>query len=429
MKYIIFEIAVWILSPFYLTLALLVSIFVRFQKRTKDSKPRFVWGPSPIVSNIYGSRAIRQAGYSSETFVNGFYPIHKRSDWDIVIQEKYKFIPIVQFRFFPAFLEALFKYDVFVINFGGFFLGSTPLRSFEALFLKIAKKKTILIPIGGDSYVYRNIRSTSVIHGLMMSYAYVSKEQESIFRQVAYWCKNGDVVMPGFMGPDGFGRWDVLMPTMWCIDLVEWTASKRMSLADGVSDTVYIAHASNHRGFKGTEFIVEAVKKLQEEGLKVELIVLEKIENSEVKRILREDTDILAEQIIYTGNGFNGLEGMASGLPTICNLESEDYTLPFRRWSFLDECPVVSGSPETLVDVLRKLITRPELRHQLGNAGREYAEKYLGFESAQYLFGEMVEYLYGRRDSLINLYHPLLGEYPKRKPRVRHPLVKNQIVD
>jgi hypothetical protein len=57
------------------------------------------------------------------------------------------------------------------------------------------------------------------------------------------------------------------------------------------------------------------------------------------------------------------------------------------------------------------------------------AEKCHGLDSAQYLFGEVVEYLYGRRDSLINLYHPLLGDYPKHKPRVKHPLVKNRIID
>ena len=77
--------------------------------------------------------------------------------------------------------------------------------------------------------------------------------------------------------------------------------------------------------------------------------------------------------------------------------------------------------------MLRKLVTRPKLRAELGRAGREYVEKYHGLDSAKYLFGEVIEYVYGRRESLINLYHPLLGEYPKRKPRVKHPLVNNRI--
>jgi len=37
--------------------------------------------------------------------------------------------------------------------------------------------------------------------------------------------------------------------------------------------------------------------------------------------------------------------------------------------------------------------------------------------------------LYGKRESLINIYHPLLGEFPKQKSLVEHSLVNNHIVD
>ena len=100
-----------------------------------------------------------------------------------------------------------------------------------------------------------------------------------------------------------------------------------------------------------------------------------------------------------------------------------------RRWSFFGECPLVSATPENLADVLHKLVTRPELRNQLGRAGREYVEKYHDYVSAQFLFTNVIDYVYGRKDSLINLYHPLLGEYPNRSPKIQHPLVNNRIVD
>ena len=35
----------------------------------------------------------------------------------------------------------------------------------------------------------------------------------------------------------------------------------------------------------------------------------------------------------------------------------------------------------------------------------------------------------GRKESIINLYHPILGDYPNRSPKIEHPLVKNRIVD
>ena len=231
------------------------------------------------------------------------------------------------------------------------------------------------------------------------------------------------------MGPDGFGRWDVLLPSGLFLDLNQWEASGRLSSNNGKDGSVVIVHAPNHRGFKGSEFVIEAVKLLRAEGLKIELRLLEKIQNTEVRRILAEDADILVEQLVFTGHGLNGLEGMASGLPTISNLEDDSYVLPMRRWSYFSECPLVSATPENLVEVLRKLITRPELRCELGRAGRAYVEKYHGLDSAQYLFSNVIDYVYGRKGSLINLYHPLLGEYPNRLPKIENPLVNNRIVD
>jgi len=284
------------------------------------------------------------------------------------------------------------------------------------------------MPYGSDSYVYRNIKSTALNHALLMSYPKASMCQEQVAKRVAYWCTHADVVITGIMGPDGFGRWDTIVPSVIHLDTNIWKASSNVVLANGKNETVFIAHAPNHRGFKGTEFLLDAIKKLQSEGLKVELILLEKMKNEVVRKTLQAKADILVEQLIF-GHGLNALEGMASGIPVISNVEDDNYILPFKRWSYFSECPLVSASPETLLDVLRKLVTRPELRKQLGKAGREYVEKYHGFDSAQYLFTNVIEYIYGRKDSIINLYHPLLGEYPNRSPKIKHPLLNNRIID
>ena len=412
----------------FLTIAFLCSIIARFKSK-KNNKPRLVWGSTPIINYSYWSKAMKRVNYNSETFTKGYYTIiNKRDDWDKIIEECYQTLPY-HFRGFFAFLESLFKYDVFVISFDGFFIGNTLFENFQAQIMKIAKKKVIILPYGSDSYSYKMIRSTSLIHGLIMSYPEASRKQKYITNKVDYWCKYADAVITGIMGPDGFGRWDVLTPSPFCIDLDQWKPSLKKNLANGIDDRVVIAHAPNHRGFKGTEFIIQSIEKLKSEGLLIELILIEKKQNTEVKRILCEETDILVEQLIATGHGFNALEGMASGITVISNLEDDAYLLPMRRWSFFSECPIVSATPETLTDVLRKLVTRPELRCQLGRVGREYVEKYHGFDSAQYLFSNVIDYVYGRKESLINLYHPLLGEYPNRSPKIKHPLVNNRIID
>ena len=429
MKRQIYKITELILLPLLLLVTLLVVIFTRYFSSSKNIKPRLVWGDEPIINNKYWSQAMYEEGYKSEIYTDGFSStISHRNDFGRILKEEYSFLPKNIARY-CAFIESIIKYDVFFISFTGFFLGKTIAWPLESFFFKLSKKKVVVIPFGGDSYIYNRVRSSSLLHGLLMSVPAAAREQKIIAKRVDCWVKNGDFIIPATMGADGFGRWDVLVPSILYLDLGEWNASERVSSANGINDTVYITHTPNHRGFKGTEFIIDAVDKLKSEGLKIELTLIEGKQNNEVKSILQNKTDILIEQLIFTGHGLNGLEGMASSVATISNLEDESYILPFRRWSYFLECPLVSASPETITDKLRMLITRPELRNILGKAGRQYVEKYHGLDSARYLFSEIIKYLYGERDSLINMYHPLLGEYNKKKAFIKHPLVKNNIID
>lgn len=415
--------------PFSLVLYVIATVSrLKFSKNV-IKKPKIVFGSAPILNNVYWAKAMKKKNYFSETFTFPiFSTICNINDWDKVLNKKYRLVPY-KIRVYIAFAESLLKYDIFIISYRGFFLQSTPHRFLQGNILRYARKKIIVIPYGSDFFVYKNIRSTSWIHALMISYPLASRNQNTVLDDVNYWNKHADAVIPCISGFDGIGRWDVLLPSSLMIDLDEWVPSKKEEFYDGKSGYVSIIHTPNHRGCKGTEFIINAVDKLRSEGLKIKLHLLEKVQNEQVRNILINDADILVEQLIFTGHGLSGLEGMAVGIPTITNLEDETYTLPLRRWSYFDECPLVSATPEDITDVLRELITNPSLRTDLGRAGREYAEKYHGLDSAQYLFENVFDYIYGKKDSIINLYHPILGEYTNRTSKVKHPLVKNRIVD
>jgi len=413
--------AAYILMPFFFIAGCAISFLCRYLYTMKQPKPRLVWGSTPLINYVYWSRAMKHAGFFSQTFTYDPYPKFIENEWDVILSKKYGNIPIFA-KMILAFFEAMTRYDVFFLSFDGFFLGSTPYWWMEGIFLKLAKKKTVLIPYGSDAYVYREIRSVNLIHGLLLSYPQHAKRQEKIARRVSYWCSKADVVIPGFMGPDGFGRWDVLVPSPLCIDTTAWHPSVKRNFADGKTGTVFIAHAPNHRGCKGTEFILEAIQSLKAEGLSVELILIEKKKNSEVKSILQNQADILVDQLILPGYAMNALEGLACGLPVVCNLDDDSLQL-FRRWSYLSECPIVSANPETIVNVLRRLVVSPKIREQLGKASREYVEKYHSLESAQYMFSMVIDYLYGRIDyqTLINLYNPRISEYCRRRTKLDTP--------
>lgn len=408
--------------PVVLTLALVSRAWTR-----KGRQARLVFGSAAILNNSHWARALQRAGWHAETYVTDYSrSINSRTDWDRVLKEQYRGLPF-ELRRLLAFVESLFRYDVFCIPFSGYFIGAPIAWRIQNVAFRLGGKRSVLIPYGSDAYVYRWVRSTSLLQGLLMSYPDASRRQRQLERKVTYWIDHADFVLPAFMGPDGFGRWDVLIPSSLFVDLSEWAPPSRRQYPDARNSQVTVVHAPNHRGFKGTEFIVEAIQQLQLEGLRIRLILLEKVQNREVRQVFQEQADILVDQLVVTGHGLNALEGLAVGLPVVCNLENDEYVVPMRRWSYFSECPIVSASPENVRAVIRKLALEPETRRQLGHAGRQYAEKYHGYDSAQFLFENIVSKLYGKQDTLWNLYHPLTGKYPNRRPRVVHPLDENRL--
>lgn len=387
---------------------------------------RLVWGPVPIKNNSYWSAAMKKSGYSSQTYTyNYFKGMNKRADWDLILDERYTHFPAV-LKPYLAFMESLKKFDVFFLPFGGYFLGETPLMNKEAQLLKRAGKYTVVIPYGADAYVYKRIKSITLQHALLKSYPHAAKNQNRIEEKVDYWVRHGDVVLPGIMGPDGFGRWDLLAPSFLNIDLNEWKTSEKQQVENSTKNPIKIVHAPNHRGFKGSEFIVEAVKSLRLKGLNVELVLLEKLPNEEVKRVLNEETDILVEQLICPGHGLNALEGMSSGVTVISNLENEEYTLPMRRWSHLNECPIVSATPENIESVLRYLIENPQLRSKLGALGRSYAEKYHSLEAGGFFFTNVLKHIVDG-DPIVDLFHPHNNRSWSNADRIETPLTNNKL--
>ncbi|PKL77173.1 MAG: hypothetical protein CVV27_06510 [Candidatus Melainabacteria bacterium HGW-Melainabacteria-1] len=210
------------------------------------------------------------------------------------------------------------------------------------------------------------------------------------------------------------------------LDQSLWAGKLDYSEADGRQQPVRILHAPNHRGFKGSEFLIQAVAELQAEGWQIQLELIEGLPNQEVRQRL-QTADILVEQLM-TGYGMSAVEGMATGLVVLSNLEDKRYTEVFRRYSYFEECPVVSVSPESVKDVLQALIRQPQLRRELGQASRQYAEKYHSYPFAQYLFGQIYAKLFEQQPiELINLFHPLKSEYNQSLPKVRHPLIHHRL--
>lgn len=359
-----------------------------------------VWAPTPLINIKYWSAAMRAAGWESLTLVDNCYHISKTSDFDVYFAQLVpRFLKPVAKLIEPyvAMAFVLRRARVLHIAFSGGPLYNTPFWGVESLLLRLRKIKVVVLPYGGDVAMYSRLTSTVVRNAFLASFPAGGRFEANIRRRVEYWCRNADLIVMGF-NTDGVPRWDIPVGNMLCIDLSSWEPKQTRSEADGIDGTVRVLHAPNWRGVKGTEFIIDAVEQLRSEGLQIELVLAEKRTNEEIKGLMQE-ADIFFDQLIIPGYGLAAIEAMASGLPVLCNLDADpDQSRLFRLYSFLDEAPFVSTKPETAYAELRELVTNPELRLKLGDAGRGYVERFHSYPAAQFLFSSIYAVLLDGED-------------------------------
>ena len=158
----------------------------------------------------------------------------------------------------------------------------------------------------------------------------------------------------------------------WPIDLQrDGGARYRPQFPDGdASRPLRIVHAPNHRHFKGTRYLLDAVERLKQEGVAIELVLVEKKPNAEALEIYRT-ADVVFDQCVAGYHGYFALEALAMGKPVLVYIRKPHAYLPAA-----DECPFINTQPDRLVDDLRRLAAERDSLAELGRRGREYIERH-----------------------------------------------------
>lgn len=407
-----------------------------YQQKSLNSSPRLMWGHIPILNNKYWSQALQEAGFESKTLMYTFYEaINTKEDFDLyiddIIQEKYGHLPALitqNFKMALLFDYVLKNFNILHLTCHGTSLQSTPYSDAAVDVIKRFGIKTIVMPYGSDFQQYSKITNISFRHALLINYPEAAKKEAAIKQDVDFWTKHADIFLSGVQ-VDGLARWDLVPYNQVIVDTKTWKAKNSYLQKNGIDQKVTVVHTPNHRGVKGSEYLIKAVDELNAEGYLIELILVEKMQNSKVRELLQEKADILVSQLIYGVYALSAIEGMSCGLPVLTNLDFEPYAKAFRRYSYLNECPILSTTPENVKENLKIIVTNPQLREELGRAGRAYAEKYHSYETAQYTFGKIYDKIwYGKDIDLMNMFHPAMPDsYNNSKPLIEHPLEENKL--
>lgn len=422
------------------------SYFIRRWNSLKTDtakKPRLFFGTEPILNFSYWARGMKEIGFESMSVMNTVYSINKKEDFDVLLdrdrdiilksdclKEMNGFIAkkvVSDFWSYLCFDYILTNFDIYHISYFG--IGVLPEKLWQLEIDMIKKKggRIIVLPYGSDWIQYsRYSNSTSFKHGLLAHYPEMISREEEQHQKIVYLNQRADVVVGG--GNLVTKIWHLLSFNFITIDDKKFDKANEERVINE-KETITIAHSPNHRLIKGTEFLVEAVEQLKKEGYKVELLLLEKMKNDEVIYALKNRANILVDQLL-SGYALSAIEGMACGIPVIANMEDSEYDRKvYRRFSYLDECPVLTATPETIKETLLLLIKNPEFAIKLGKAGKEYVSKYHSFKAASFMFSKIYDRIWNGLDiELMSLYHPLLSNsYNNQSPKVKHPLVENKI--
>lgn len=372
---------------------ILFIIFYYLPKRLLNTGEKRVclWG-DPVISLVYINKALNNSGIKSFSIVKNVYSI--TSDFDY-INPSYR-------KMFSLFSSS--RYFVGFFNSPEVFFGRSS-KFFFAYVTKLTGGKFIFMPYGADAFEYSKISDLTLRHMLNINYSKHGREEKKIEKRLREIYKYSDCIVACPIHINNLSSWDILPVHYYPIDSENIPRKVFNS-----SEKFIISHSPNHRGAKGTEFIIQAVSELKKEGVDLELDLLEKLPNKEVLVRLSK-SDLLIEQVVGGCYAMSGMEGMAVGIPVISYM-SESSTEVFRMYSYLNECPVVNSGRDikTLKEAIKYSIHN---RKEIGEKGLEFVKKYHSLESNALMWNRIFDYVDGKKERPINYFHPLIGDFYK----------------
>jgi glycosyltransferase involved in cell wall biosynthesis len=340
-------------------------------------------GPEPLINNVHHKKALERHGYSARTFVRQVYYITDLFDVraDRLIRPPLSY----WIRDYYLFFHVVFSYRCLYIYFNGGPLGFTSfLWRLEPLLLRLARVKVVVMPYGSD--VQEMSRSPNLLFkdAISTDYPDLRLRRKRVAAKIDLWTRYADHVISGCEWVDYMCHWDTLMVAHFSIDTEMWQPiAERPARAD---TPLRVLHAPNHRAIKGTQYLIEAVKELKEAGVDIELVILERMPNEEVKRVMAT-VDIVADQLIVGWYAMFALEAMAMGKPVICYIRKDLEELYITRGLLSPgELPVINCTPLTVQQKLRDLASDRSVLDEIGQHSRAYALKLHSTEAVGRVF-------------------------------------------
>jgi hypothetical protein len=341
-----------------------------------NRKPALVWAGMPIRGLADSSSAMQAAGFDSLSVAVARYPINSGDEFDIWLEPEDRLpaglnTPVYLLRSVAVFASALLRRDVLHAYFNGGILARTPIASWEFRLWKLAGGRLCVMPYGSDAYVYAGLPDEEWANAIRELYPRTASEDRIVSDRIAAATQAADAVIGCIAHTVTLPRVDY-WPLLWYPAPPETLAAQVNP--PRTSGPIRLFHAPNHRRIKGTDALLDAIETLKQDGIDVELDLVEgRSHNETIERMAK--ADIVVDQLNF-GYALTALEGMALGKPVISGIRDSEMYAPFFKLADLGEVPLIRATRETILAVLRDLIQDRQSWPALGKQGRTFVERH-----------------------------------------------------
>lgn len=359
----------------------------RTERRIRKGRVRTLWGVTPILTLPLLAKADRLLGMKSRTIVYTTYHISKNFDinlswWFRNVFAKNGYVYIGSTYWILAFL--ILRYDVFHFFYDRGILLPPNMRLMidpeELKTLKAAHKRVFTYAYGADV----RTRDTTLALGKYNFCIDCDDPRKYCICTEAEAAQNIENIRP--YANAMVSMIDMVNYVPGCRNMHYWPIDIDRVRYVGVrwdrSRPVKILHAPNHMHFKGSKYLFQAVERLKEEGVPLELKTISGVSNQEVLAAMAE-ADVIAEQFIGGAFGYTALEALSMGKPVITYVRDDSVL------QSVDDFPCFNATPDTLYDVLKAIALGEHDLADNGYRSRRYVEQHYSVEAIALRLGEM----------------------------------------
>lgn len=328
--------------------------------------------PSSIGSNAYNlSLGEKKNGFDSQVLIQD--PTMYSNRADIILSPSHvRYGNLLKCLKFCVMNRG--KYDVFHYNFGKTLFSTRHMQKWIfGLDVKYFKRKNKVIAV---TYQGSDARQADYCVAHYDTTFYTKEdaaEQKGLsdmkrFR-IAFFDKHADLIYA--INPDllnmlperaKFRPYTKLQPKEWVPCFSDYTQKKTV-----------ILHAPTKQKVKGTEYVNEAVKRLQDEGYEIEYMLLQNIPNAEVISYYKK-ADLVIDQLLVGWYGGFAVECMALGKPVMCYIRESD--LKYIPQRMREDMPIIKVTKETLYQQLKEMLDHKQDLAEIARKSRAYVEEW-----------------------------------------------------